>query len=88
MMTCFFVNFVFKNDMFLLFLQIYDVIKNNYDNIFYTNCVFENIMFLLFFCEFVIIVINSFFFVNCVFENDILCTFYYIIFINPTIKFI
>ena len=39
----FFTNCVFENDIFLLFLQIYNVI-NNCDVMFFVNCVFENDM--------------------------------------------
>ena len=38
----FFVNCVFKNDIFLLFLRI----RNNYDDIFFANCVFKNDIFM------------------------------------------
>ena len=38
----FFVDCVFENDMFLLFLRI----RNNYDVIFFVNCVFENDIFM------------------------------------------
>ena len=68
-MKYFFANCVFKNDMFSLFLRIYDVIKNNRDNMFYTNYVFENIMFYYF-----LRICNNYdntFFVNSVFKNDI-----------------
>ena len=41
-MTCFFVNCVFENDMFYYFLQI----RNNCDDMFFANYVFENIMFM------------------------------------------
>ena len=82
----FIVNCVFKNDIFLLFLRIYDVIKIIMMTYFFVNCVFENDMFSLF-----LRIRNNYddiFFVNCVFKNDILCIFYYIIFINPTIEII
>ena len=82
----FFVNCVFKNDMFFIITLIYDVMKVIVITCFFINCVFENDIILLF-----LRVRNNYddmFFANCVFENDILCMFYYIIFINPTIKII
>ena len=67
-MSCFFVNCVFENDMFLLLLRIYDVMKIIMMTCFFINCVFENVIFLLF-----LRIRNNYdviFFANCVFKND------------------
>ena len=42
----FFANCVFKNEIFLLFLQIYDVIKIIVITYFFVNCVFKDDIFL------------------------------------------
>ena len=47
-MTYFLLIAYLKITCFYYFLQIYDVIKNNCDDIFFINCIFENDMFLLF----------------------------------------
>ena len=65
----FFVNCVFENVIFSLFLRIYDVIELIMITCFFVNCVFENDIFLLFLrirnnCDIM-------FFDNCVFKNDI-----------------
>ena len=69
-MTYFFANCVFKNDMFSLFLLIYDVIKIIMMTCFFANCVFENDLFLLF-----LRIRNNWddiYFANYIFENDII----------------
>ena len=82
----FFVNCVFENDMFLLFLRIYDVMK-----VIVITC-FSLIAYLKMTCFYYFLRIRNncddMFFVNCVFENDISCIFYNLVFINPTIKII
>ena len=45
-MTCFFANYVFKNDIFFIILRIYDVIKIIAMTCFFANCVFKNDIFL------------------------------------------
>ena len=64
----FFVNCVFKNIMFLLFLRIYDIIKIIVITCFFVNCVFENDIFLR--IRYVINNCDDMFFVNCIFENN------------------
>ena len=62
-------NYVFKNDIFLLFSRIYDVIKIIVISYFFVNSIFENDILLLF-----LRIRNNYdimFFVNCVFKNDI-----------------
>ena len=67
-MTYFFINCVFKNDIFSLFSRIYDVIK-----IIVMTC-FLIIAYLKITCFLLLLRIRNnydvMFFVNCVFEND------------------
>ena len=83
-MTCFLVNCVFKNDIFLLFLRIYDVIK-----IIVMTCfliiAYLKITFSYYFCEFVIIMMTYFLLIAYL-KMTYLGIFYYIIFINPTVE--
>ena len=68
MMTYFFINCIFKNDMFLLFLRIYDVIKLIVITCFFLIAYLKMTYFYYFSrirnnCD-------DIFFVDCVFEND------------------
>ena len=66
----FFANCVFKNDIFLLFSRIYDVMK-----IILMSCFllipYLKMTYFYYFCELVIIMMIYIFFANCVFKNDI-----------------
>ena len=72
----FFVNCVFENDMFILFLRIYDVIK-----IIMTTCflliAYLKMTYFIIFADLLIMKNNcdDMFFVNCVFENDMFILF-------------
>ena len=70
-MTCFFINCVFKNDIFLLFLRIYDVIKIIVMTYFLLIAYLKMTCF-YYFCGFLMSLNNhdDIFFINCVFEND------------------
>ena len=63
-MTYFFINYIFKNVMFLLFLRIYDVMK-----VIVISC-----FLLIAYLKMLFLRIRNnyddMFFVNCVFEND------------------
>ena len=82
----FFVNCVFKNDMFLLFLRIYDVIKIIVMTRFSLIAYLKMTCF-YYFCGFVIIMMTYFLLIAYL-KMSCLCIFYYIIFINPTIEII
>ena len=65
----FFINCVFKNDMFLFLLLIYDVIKTIVMTCFLLIAYLKNVMFYYF-----LRICNNYdimFFINCIFKNDI-----------------
>ena len=72
----FFANCVFENDIFLLFLRVYDVIK-----IIMMTC-FLLIAYLKMTCFYYFLLIHNnydvIFFVNCVFENDMFYVYFII----------
>ena len=87
-MTCFFNNCVFKNNMFLLFLRIYDAIKNIMRPYFFINCVSKNDIFLLFsrIRNFIKIIVMTCFLLIAYLKMTCLCIFHNVVFIYPTIK--
>ena len=81
-----FINCIFENDMFLLLLRIYDVMKIIVMTYFLLIAYLKMTCFLLF-CLFVIIMM-SYFLLIAYLKMTYLCMFYYIVFIDPTIKII
>ena len=86
MMTYILLNCVFKNDMFLLFLRIYDVLKIIAISCFLLIAYLKMTCF-YYFCEFIIIVMTYILLIAYL-KMTYLCILYYIVFVYPTIKII
>ena len=86
MMTYILLNCVFKNDIFLLFLRIYDVIKTIVMTCFLLIAYLKRTYF-YYFCGLAIIMISCFLLITYL-KMTCLCIFYNIVFINPTIEII
>ena len=85
-MKYFFANCVFKNDMFSLFLRIYDVIKAIVISCFLL-IVYLKMTCFYHICLFVIIMM-AYFLLIAYLKMTYLGIFYYIIFINPSIEIV
>ena len=86
MMSCFFVNCVFENDMFLLLLRIYDVMKIIM-MAYILLIAYLKMSYFYYFCGFVIFIITYFLLITYL-KMTCLGIFYNVVFINPTIKII
>ena len=81
-----FINCVFKNDIFLLFLRIYDVMKIIMMTYILLIAYLKCHIFIIF-ADFVIIMMSCFLLITYL-KMTRLGIFYNVVFINPTIKII
>ena len=81
-----FINCIFKNDMFLLFLRIYDVIKLIVMT-YFLLIAYLKMTYFYYFLRIRNFMVTYFLLIPYL-KMSYLCIFYYIVFINPTIKFI